>query len=142
MKLSLERKYLKPDYTIGNLSIDGIFFCNTLEDTNRDLNKNGVFDLQEFKIYGKTAIPYGEYKIKLILSPKRKRIIPLLINVPQFTAIEIHSGNTVGDTDGCILVGENKEKGKVLNSREWETKLVELMQKAEDRGDSITIKII
>ena len=71
MELLLERKWCKPDYTIGRLYVNGKFYCNTLEDTVRDINKNGIFDAGEVKIYGKTAIPYGTYEITLdVVSPK------------------------------------------------------------------------
>ena len=76
MKLLLERKYLKEDYCIGRLCINGTFFCNTLEDKVRDINKNGTFDCGEFKISGHTAIPYGEYEVIVNYSPKFKRELP------------------------------------------------------------------
>ena len=70
MRLRLERKYFKEDYTIGNLYVDGEFFSNTLEDKNRDLNKNGRFDNGEAKVYGQTCIPFGTYRIIVNMSPK------------------------------------------------------------------------
>lgn len=123
MKLRLERRFLGNSYTIGKLYIDGSYFCDTLEDKVRDLNKNGKFDNGEVKIYGETAIPYGTYKISVTYSPKFKRDLPLLENVPNFEGIRIHRGNTAKDTSGCILLGENKEKGKVLNSTPYELKI-------------------
>ena len=106
MELLLERKYLKEKYTIGNLYINGVFFSNTLEDTVRDLNKDGIFNCGELKISGHTAIPYGEYEIKVTYSPKFKRELPILLNVPHFEGIRIHRGNTEKDSSGCVLVGE------------------------------------
>jgi len=82
MKLKLKRIALKPTYTIGKLYIDDVYFCDTLEDTVRDKNKNGKFDAGEYKIYGQTAIPYGKYEIKWTYSPRFKRYMPLLMNVP------------------------------------------------------------
>ena len=142
MELLLERKWLKDKYTIGNLYVNGVFFCNTLEDKIVDLNKNGVFDCGELKISGHTAIPYGEYEIKLTYSPKFKRELPLLIDVPYFEGIRIHRGNTRKDTSGCILVGENKEKGKVINSSKYEVEIIKVIKKAINSGEKITIKII
>lgn len=142
MKLRLERKYFKDTYTIGNLYIDGTFFCNTLEDKNRDLNKNGKFDNGEYKVYGETCIPSGTYKIVVNMSPKFKRELPRLLNVPSFEGILIHRGNTAKDSAGCILVGENKAVGKVLNSTPYEEKLVKMMKEAITKEEKITIEIV
>lgn len=138
MKLILERKTLKPEYTIGKLYVDGAFFSDTLEDTVRDVNHNGKFDDSEKKIFGKTAIPYGTYKITMEMSPRFGKILPRLHNVPEFEGVLIHAGNTAEDTHGCILLGENKEIGKVLNSRVYSEKLNKLLENKKDI--SITIK--
>lgn len=129
-------------YTIGSLSIDGKKFCDTLEDRVRDLNKNGVFDGDEKKVYGETAIPYGTYDVVVDYSPKFKRELPRLQNVRHFEGILIHRGNTAEDSAGCILVGENKVKGKVINSTPYEKELVRILKEAQDRKEPITIKII
>ena len=142
MKLRLERKYFKDTYTIGNLYINGSFFSNTLEDKNRDVNKNGKFDNGETKVYGETCIPFGTYKIILTISPKFKRELPRLLNVPSFEGVLIHRGNTAKDSAGCILVGENKAVGKVLNSTPYEERLVKMMKNAISRGEEITIEIV
>ena len=138
MKLLLKRIALRDTYTIGKIYIDGEYFCDTLEDKVRDLNKNGVFDGDEKKVYGETAIPYGTYKVILSYSPKFKRILPELLDVPSFTGIRIHRGNTQNDTAGCLLVGENKVRGKVLNSTYWEKKLIEKLE----GKNGITIQIV
>lgn len=142
MDLLLERKYLKEKYTIGHLSINGSYFCDILEDTVRDINRNGTFDCGEFKISGHTAIPYGEYEVKLTYSPKFKRELPIIMDVPNFEGIRIHRGNTIKDTSGCLLTGENKERGKVINSTKYETELINKIKKAIDKKEKITIKII
>lgn len=129
-------------YTIGSLSIDGKKFCDTLEDKVRDLNKNGVFDGDEKKVYAETAIPYGTYDIVVDYSPKFKRELPRLQNVKHFEGILIHRGNTAEDSAGCILVGENKVKGKVVNSTPYEKELVRILKEAQDRKEPITIKIV
>ncbi|NLZ94625.1 MAG: hypothetical protein GX921_02220, partial [Bacteroidales bacterium] len=110
MKLKLIRKYKCPNYTIGHLYINDKYFCDTLEDKVRQL------DSIEDKIKHKTAIPEGKYKVVVTMSPKFKRLLPLLLNVPFFEGIRIHRGNDENDTSGCIIVGENKIKGKVINS--------------------------
>ena len=142
MDLLLERKYLKKDYTIGVLSIDGKYFCDVLEDTVRDINKDGIFNCGEFKIKGHTAIPYGKYEIVLTYSPKFKRELPLLLNVPHFEGIRVHRGNSKQDTEGCLLTGENKEKGKVINSTKYEKELVRILKEAVSKKEKITIEIV
>ena len=142
MELKLHRKYIKPNYVIGNLYVDDKFFCNTLEDQNRDLNKNGKFDGLEKKVAGDTCIPFGRYQVIVNMSPKFKRELPLLLNVPEFEGIRIHRGNTIKDTAGCILVGENKEVGKVLNSTPYELKITEMIKKATANGGKCFITIV
>lgn len=134
MKLTLKRIALKPDYTIGKLYIDGKYFCNTLEDRVRKLPA-------EKKIPGRTAIPAGTYRVSVTYSPKFGRDLPLVENVPYFTGIRIHRGNTAADTSGCILVGENKAVGKLLNSTLYEKELTEMLSDAERSGFN-TIEIL
>lgn len=140
MKLTLKRIALRQTYTIGRLYVDGNYFCDTLEDTVRDLNKDGKFDNGEKKVYAKTAIPYGTYKIKWTYSQRFKKYTPQLMNVPSFEGIRIHAGNTSADTEGCILLGENKQVGKVLNSRATINKFYPLIKKACSNG-KVTIEI-
>lgn len=142
MELLLERKYCKKEYTIGNLYINGVFYCNILEDTVRDFNKNGIFDCGEIKIKGSTAIPYGEYDIIVTYSPKFKRELPILLNVPAFDGIRIHRGNTNKDTEGCLLPGENKERGKVINSTKYELDLTNKIKTELSKGKKVKIKIV
>lgn len=134
MKLRLNRKYPKEEYTIGELSVDGTYFCDTLEDRVRDLTR-------EAKIAGKTAIPEGEYEIIINISPRFRRKLPRLLSVPGFSGILIHRGNTAEDTAGCILVGENKVKGRLVNSTAYELQLLELLERAQSKGEMIKIKI-
>lgn len=141
MELLVKRIAFRPTYTIGRMYVNGVKFSDTLEDPNRDLNKNGVFDNGEKKVAGNTCIPFGRYKVIVNMSPKFKRELPRLLNVPEFEGILIHRGNTAKDTAGCILVGENKEVGKVLNSTPYELKLTKLLKDAQDRGEDIWITI-
>lgn len=156
MDLLLERKYCKEKYTIGRLFVNGVFFCNTLEDTVRDINKNGKFDNGEYKIYGETAIPYGEYTITLdVISPKFSKYdfykkvcngkLPRLLNVPHFEGILIHCAEGPKGADllqGCIGVGLNKIKGGLTDCKEYFTKLYTLLDKANKNNEKLTIKIV
>lgn len=142
MKLLLERKWPKSTYTIGRLYVDGELFCNTLEDRVADINKNGVFDGDEKKIYSETAIPYGTYKVVYEWSPRFGRNLPRLLNVPSFSGILIHSGNTAKDSSGCILVGLNKQVGRLERSRYISDELNKRVDAAQRRGEPITIDII
>lgn len=138
MKLHLQRKYRKDKYIIGNLYIDDVFFCNVIEDRDRGLTQDmPLSEIKKIKVMHETAIPYGTYKVSLTYSPKFKRILPLIENVPGFTGIRIHSGNTESDSSGCLVVGENKVKGKVINSK---ITLEKLLKKLENQSN-ITIEI-
>lgn len=108
MQINVRRTFKGPEYTIGKLYIDGHYLCDTLEDTVRPA---GV------KIAGKTAIPAGTYRVKKTMSPRFKKILPEILNVPGFTGVRIHAGNLPKDTDGCLLLGLNKAKGAVLFSQ-------------------------
>lgn len=140
MKLTLKRIALRQTYTIGKLYIDDVYFCDTIEDTVRDLNKNGKFDNGEKKVHSKTAIPYGIYEIKWTYSPRFKKYTPQLMNVPSFEGIRIHAGNTSADTEGCLILGKNKQVGKVLNSRDTINKFYPIIKEACSNG-KVTIEI-
>lgn len=145
MNLELKRIFKGKDYTIGRLFIDGKYFCDTLEDPVRQL------DSVDDKIYSKTAIPAGKYKISMsIVSPKysiRKSYnwcggrLPRLLDVPFFEGILIHSGNTPDHTAGCILVGENKIKGQVINSMNTLKNLWVKLNVVDEVGEEIWIDI-
>lgn len=148
MKLLLKRIALRESYTIGKLYIDGTYFCDTCEDRVRDINKDGdLNDVGEGKVYGQTAIPYGTYQVTLdVQSPKYsqraayawcKGYLPRLVDVPHFDGILIHAGNDATHSAGCILVGENKVRGQVINSMATLKRLVNLLKSSED----ITITI-
>ena len=155
MKIEIKRIALKDKYTIGHMYIDGKFVCDTLEDKVRDLNKNGKFDNGEVKIPNETAIPYGTYNVTMnIQSPKYSNyakypyvkkynaFMPRLKNVPSFEGILIHAGNTADHTSGCILVGENKIKGQVINSQKiWTNLMDKYFWPAKLRGEKITIEM-
>lgn len=136
MLIEVDRRYKKEAYTIGIMRLNGEYFCETLEDRVREIAKDG-----SGKIKGVTAIPAGRYRVLMTMSPKFRRVLPYLVNVPHFEGIRIHSGNTAADTEGCILVGKNKAKGKVLESRKTERELVDILLAAQAAGDEIWIDI-
>ena len=143
MKLKVERRWPRDRYTIGVLFIDGDRFCETLEDTVRTGKK----------IKGETAIPAGTYRVRMdTVSPRFKNrawadpyggIVPRLEAVPGFEGVLIHPGNTAADTDGCILVGNNREKGKVLDSQlRYRQLMDDYLMPATRAGEDITIEIV
>lgn len=148
MKLQLKRRYKGTNYTIGDLYIDGEWFSNTLEDTDRNLtNTMSKDEIAKVKVYGKTAIPTGTYVVDMnTVSPKfGKRSwaqpyegkVPRLQDVPGYEGVLIHPGNTADDTSGCILVGRNKVKGQVVESQNTFHSLMNIL-----KGDNdITITI-
>lgn len=143
MKLLLKRIYFSPTYTIGKLFIDGKYFADTIEDVNRDLNKDGdLLDSGESKVYAQTCIPFGTYDVIVNRSPKMKRDLPRLLNVPHFEGILIHRGSSEKSSAGCIIIGENKVVGKVINSVKYEDALVAVLKHAQNSGEKITIEII
>lgn len=119
MKLKVKRDLLNDSYTLGKLYIDDTFFCYTIEDTVRPINE---------KIFGKTAIPIGDYKVIISMSNRFKKLMPEVLNVPNFSGIRIHSGNTSEDTEGCIIVGTVRTANGVGLSRQCFTKLMEKLK--------------
>lgn len=141
MLLKLKRTNLTDTYTSGELYVDNILFCKTLEDKNRDINKNGKFDNGETKVYGETCIPYGTYQVIVSYSPKFKRDLPEVLSVPNFTGIRMHRGNYTKDSLGCILVGEKVLNGVLHNSTPFEIELVNKLKTALSKGERITLNI-
>ena len=156
MELTLKRIALRSEYTIGKLYVNGEYVADTIEDTVRDLDKDGTFANGEVKIPGKTAIPYGRYEITMkVKSPKYSNFskyswakkydgyLPRLLNVSQFDGILMHVGNSALDSEGCIIVGENKVVGKVINSVNTFRRLMdEYLVPAKKRNENIVITII
>lgn len=134
-RLKLVRRFQGDHYTIGSMYWQNQYICDTLEDPVRYLNQGGE------KIPGETAIPFGTYQVGLTMSPKFKRLLPILFNVPQFTGIRIHRGNRAQDTHGCILPGENKAKGKVLRSAKYEMEIITRILEANLEGYRVEIEI-
>ena len=94
-----------------------------------------------YKVKGRSAIPEGRYAVVISFSPKFKQWLPILLGVPKFEGIRIHAGNTAADTEGCILIGKNREVGKVLDSRIWVHRLKQKIVEAKGRGEPVWITI-
>lgn len=135
MHLTVTRKEFTEESTIGELSVNGQFFCYTLEDKVRDIGKDG-----EGKVPGKTAIPYGQYEVICNKSDRFKKYMPLVLGVPFFSGIRIHSGNTDVDTEGCILVGFVRGKNFIGESKKAFNALMKLL--AAEKKEKIFISVV
>lgn len=134
MRIVLLRIANRPTYCIGKLYIDGIYQCDVLEDTDRGLDdKMTEAEILKKKVKGQTAIPSGVYPVYITWSPKYKKPMPLIENVKGYSGIRIHSGNSAKDTEGCLLVGKNKEVGKVLESRKTYNELFNILNKTDEK---------
>lgn len=152
MKLLLKRRFKGPKYTIGSLFINGEYFCDTIEDIDRKLNNSMTEEeIKRIKVYGETAIPYGTYKVDMntVSSKFKDRSwakpysgkLPRLLNVKGYEGVLIHVGNTAQDSLGCILVGENKQVERVVNSTVTFNRLMNILLKAKLKGEEIEIVI-
>ena len=142
MEIRVKRIARKDGYTIGRMSLNGSYFCDTLEDTDRGLKSTmSEEEILSKKRKGITAIPTGEYDVILTFSPKFKRVLPLLLNVPGYQYIRVHHGNLPSSTDGCLLVGENKVKGQIINSRATLERLMSVLLECEKKKEKVTIII-
>lgn len=150
MNILLKRIARKPTYTIGQMYIDGAYFCDTIEDTDRGLSQQLPASVNRAKKrQGVTAIPTGRYRVTLqVRSPRFAQkqqyqfcrgYLPRLVNVPAFDGVLIHIGNTASDTEGCILVGKNKKVGRVLESAATFRSLYERLRQS---ADDIYIEIV
>lgn len=146
MELLLKRVAKKPKYTIGKLYVDGKYVCDTIEDTDRGLSDSMTLnDIKKKKIMHQTAIPMGRYQVTLnVVSPKfgkkefyyrnaNKGRVPRLLNVKGFDGVLIHVGTNQDSSSGCVIVGENKVVGKVINSQATFIKLYKILQTAKDK---------
>ena len=142
MELKLERKYRSNNYCIDKLYINGKYFSDALEDPDRGLTDTmSLEEIKKIKIKGNTCIPYGTYNVTITYSPRFKKNLPLINNVKGFDGIRIHSGNTPQDTEGCLLLGLNKVKGRVVDSKVTVNKFIDIVQKALNKGEKVTIEI-
>lgn len=132
MNIELKRFAFKDSYTIGKLFVNDEYVCDTLEDKVRP---------QGVKVFGETAIPEGTYDVIITYSVRFKKYMPELVGVPNFEGIRIHSGNTSFDTHGCILVGKNKVKGKLIDSSICFIPLNNMIEKAIQKKEKVTITV-
>lgn len=126
MKLKLQRYLFAKDYTMGLLFVDGVFFCDTIEDTYRGQ------DLKGKKVANETCIPYGVYTVKITYSNKHKKNMPQILSVPYFEGIRIHSANTAKDLSGCVGVGVKSKNGEVIESRKTYNALLKRLETANN----------
>lgn len=148
MEISIGREWKKRGYTISRVYLDGVRFgdgkawCSCLEDEDRGLTQDmPPAEIKRRKIKGQTAIPSGVYNVVVTYSPRFRRNMPLVENVPGFDGIRLHSGNDASDTEGCLLWGENTVVGKVQNSRHWTGLIEERINAALKRGEKVTLRI-
>lgn len=145
MIIELNTIFKGDKYTISKLYIDGKYYCDTIEDAVRDLplecpyTSRGQSCRCNEKIYSETAIPAGTYKVIVTMSNKFGRELPLLVDVSHFLGIRIHRGNTSKDSSGCIIVGENKVKGTVINSTKYEIDITKKIKEAIANGENVEI---
>jgi hypothetical protein len=134
MNILLKRDVITTDYTLGQVSIDGVFFCYSLEDPIREqIGPDGYFWRRHMKIPGKTAIPSGRYPVIAWQSPRFGRLLPMIQNVPDFVGILMHAGNDVDDTEGCPLLGEKRD---INGGRVWDCAVVvrEMTRRVREAG--------
>lgn len=132
MQIKINRIFKGAEYSIGRLALDGKYFCDTLEDRVRT---NGE------KVRGETAIPAGNYEVILNWSPRFKCVLPMVLDVPGFSGVRIHAGNCAADTEGCILVGFNQVKGRLVASRPTLARLMEKLLADVQAGSKIWLEI-
>lgn len=138
MKLVLERDIKAPKFTLGKLYVDGQFKFYTCEDAIRE--KPGV-PVEEWKIKGDTAIPRGTYRVIITFSNRFQKHLPVLLDVPGFTGIRIHAGNTEKDTEGCILIGTGRTNGSITNSRLAMSVLIPMLESTLGTREIVTIEV-
>lgn len=141
MKLTLNRNTRSAESTIGDLFINDEFFCYVLEDFDRGLTSSmSVAEINQKKVYAKTAIPKGTYKVVITFSPRFKQYMPLLLNVKGFQGIRIHTGNTANHSEGCLILGMTKSTNFVGQSKIAYSRLMAKLKKVE-KTEEIIIEI-
>jgi len=143
MKIVIKDGFNAQTYTISKMYINGTYFCDILEDKMREKNNDGsTIAFSERKIKGKTAIPAGVYFLELTMSSRFNKVLPILRGIPWFSGVRFHSGNTEFDTDGCLIVGKNTIKGKVMFSRVTMFAFMRLLRNAFSKFEPVTVEII
>lgn len=136
MKMLLIRDQCTPGYTLGRLLVNGVLLGYTCEDTDRGLEK-----VPEAKIKGQTAIPRGTYRVVVSMSNRFGRLMPEVLNVPGFTGIRIHGGNTSADTEGCPLLGEERTHNGIKNCAHINQQLMAMLAAADDADEEVWLEI-
>lgn len=136
MNLQVLREQFSEECTLGRLSNNGVFFGYTCEDADRRLEAGGS------KIQNQTAIPRGKYKVILSFSHHFQRVMPELLDVPGYAGVRIHGGNTAADTEGCVLLGQQRTENGCANCAERNAALIDLLQADEDAGINSWIEIL
>ncbi len=136
MEITIKRTDYTAVSTIGEFWLDGKFFCYCLEDTDRQLfSTDPLTKIQKVKVYGKTAIPKGRYKVVITMSNRFKRLLPLLLNIPGWEGVRIHPGNTAENTEGCLLPGLTRGQNFVGNSRTAFASLYKQIEEGLKQGE-------
>ncbi len=140
MELKVIRNKFTEHSTMGDLLVNGVFECHTLEDKERGLNQQmSLADIQAKKVFGLTAIPYGKYEVAITFSAHFQKLLPLIMGVKGFDGVRIHSGNRPEDTEGCLLLGTTEGVDFVSNSRDAFKSFMEKLQTAAN-GEKIFIE--
>ena len=152
MKLKIWRKWPKKGYCIGIFYVSGKRLCESMEDEDRGLVQTmPTGKINQIKVYGRTAIPKGTYKVVLSVSPKFKDrpwakkwggIVPEILDVKGWTGVRIHPANSASELLGCCAPGDNLKVGKVLNSTKRYDELMKQLVPAWEKGEDITIEIV
>ena len=143
LQVFLTRNWRKPNYTIGRIFVNGEFLCNSMEPIDRHLYQGQpIAEIAKNKVKKLTAIPTGTYRLQIIYSPKFKRDLIEIMDVPGFSSIRIHAGNRVTDTEACVLPGINDFVGMVTNSRKYEDMLTAMVKETIAKGELAYITII
>jgi len=130
MKIVLTRKWLTNKSTIGEMYVNGDFECYTLEDP-----------VTKEKVAGKSAIPAGTYKVIIDWSVRFRKMMPHILNVPQFAGVRIHAGNTPNDTEGCLLLGKVRGNDCISESRRAVELFTIKLMDAVKASEEVTLEI-
>jgi hypothetical protein len=136
MKLKVVRDDETPARSLGKLYADDVYICETCEDADRHIEDGGE------KVYGETAIPRGLYKVVLSHSAHFNRTLPEILNVPRFSGVRIHGGNTAADSLGCILVGRVRMADGIANCAATVQRIIDMIESAEEHGEMVTLEVI
>lgn len=133
LQVLLTRNWRKDTYTIGRIYTNGNFFCNSLEDKDRGLMQGMPLEtLKKMKVQDQTAIPVGTYRLRVTMSPRFKRELVEVVDVPAFTGIRFHRGVNENHTSGCVLTGMNKIKGGLVDGAKYEEEFTKMVKAADE----------